>query len=167
MTTNPNSDNQPTDIDLDAMVDRALEGLNLNGTETGLRDKLLAKLPAAIAGERLNRDVRRQLERQAVPDFDAHFKTGVELRDQARIEVDHYLIENVIDYESTTLVTAPTNAGGSTLMLHAAFCLLTGEPFLGLFPVEPGEFVVVWVNPEEKETTPGIRLAAMGQPTTS
>jgi len=148
-----------TDHQID--VERALDGLDhLNGK--GDPAKVLEAYEGTILQERLARKARQRVDAQEQPDFAAHLKDGNALAALHQEEADRHLIQNVTDWGSTTLLTAPTNSGGSTLLLHMAYCLLTGHPFLGTLDVEPGPFTVLWINPEEKETTPVSRLKDMG-----
>lgn len=74
-----------------------------------------------------------------------------------------WVFQDIADINSTNLVVAPTNAGGSTFQGHAVYCLLTGQPLLSLFATNvPDDLVVIWLNPEEQEEEPIRRLKRMG-----
>jgi AAA domain len=57
-------------------------------------------------------------------------------------------VVGLIPWEASTLVVAQRKTGKTTLMLNLARCLLTGEDFLGRFPVRPISGSVGFLNYE-------------------
>jgi len=124
--------------------------------------KVRSQVDAATLKLRIEREARQRLEAEARPDYSATIKDGNQLAAELDREAARYVIDGVIDWDSTTLLTAASNAGGSTLLLNVAHSLLTGRPLLGLWDVAQEPWQVLWVNPEEQETTPLRRLKLMG-----
>lgn len=89
-------------------------------------------------------------------------KTITDLRAEGDPPTAFPLIEQFVTQESSNLLVAPTNTGGSTLYLNMAEAALTGEPFLGVHKVHGGPYEVLWINPEESEHQPRQRLDLMG-----
>jgi hypothetical protein len=55
-------------------------------------------------------------------------------------------IPGLIPWEASVLLTAQRKAGKTTLLLNLARCLLTGEPFLGRFELQPVTATVAILN---------------------
>ena len=149
-------------LDLRKEIDKATSGLaNLNGA--GDPEALIEALEKDILKGRLEHVVRREVSASERPNFLPHIADGNQLAKMARTRQDRYLIDRLTDWDSTSLVVAPSNVGGSTFMLHLARCLLTGLPVLGQYSVSAEDrYAVLWINPEEQADTPGERLTRMG-----
>ncbi|QRI74708.1 MULTISPECIES: AAA family ATPase [Rhodococcus] len=76
--------------------------------------------------------LRREQEGEAPP-----FDDGLLEEVLARPPEPPYRIEGLIPSDAGTVIVAQRKAGKTTLMLNLARCLLTGEEFLGRFPVVP------------------------------
>jgi len=145
---------------LKAEILEAAEGLNLNGK--GDPDAALEAIDQDIFKGRLERIIKRELAAHERPDYSSHTADGNELVKLARNHKERWLVDRMIDEDSSNLIIAPSNVGGSTFQLHLARCLLTGLPVLGSFTVPTDKrFEVVWINPEEQASTPGDRLGRM------
>ncbi len=93
---------------------------------------------------------------------DRDIKTITDLRAEGDPPTAFTLIDQFVTQESSNLLVAPTNTGGSTLYLNMAEAALTGKPFLGVHKVHGGPYEVLWINPEEAEHQPRQRLDLMG-----
>ena len=80
----------------------------------------------------------------SVPSFDAGLLGEV----LARPEGPPHRVEGLIPADASTLLSAAKKTGKTTLTLNLARCLLTGEDFLGRFPVIPVKGRVALLNYE-------------------
>ena len=149
-----------TEAELAAAVRKAAEGLDLS-------DPAIAELHEAgksrLADKRLNRELEHLIDGERTPDYSEHGYSGAELVAKlADAETIPHLIEDLTTEGSTTLLVAPTNAGGSTFLDNLAVSYLTGRPFLGALAVQPAPYRVLHINPEEELTAPAERIVASG-----
>ena len=149
------------DLDFTKQIEEAKRGLpHLNGH--GDTAELQEAMQRDVLKGRLARAVELAISAGDRPDFLPHIADGNQLKAMARTRQDRYLIDRLTDWDSTSLVVAPSNVGGSTFMLHLGRCLLTGLPVLGQYQVSAQDrFAVLWINPEEQADTPGERLSRM------
>lgn len=80
----------------------------------------------------------------SVPGFDAGLLGEV----LARPEGPPHRVEGLIPADASTLLSAAKKTGKTTMTLNLARCLLTGEDFLGRFPVIPVKGRVALLNYE-------------------
>jgi hypothetical protein len=157
MPTSSQKPDTSAEAELDALVAQAIGGLNLNGKADDIRQWAATEL------------VRRRAE----PLITALADSGADLPDlaahshpfdpDAAAQPADWLVGRLTVRGSNTLVVAPTQSGGSSLLIHLAASILKGEPVLGLLPVtRTGSPRVLWVNPEEDDTLPNARLADHG-----
>lgn len=81
---------------------------------------------------------------EQIPPFDAGFLSEV----LARPQEPAHRAEGIIPAEAGTLIVAQRKTGKTTLQLNLARSLLTGEDFLGRFPVTPIAGIVGFLNYE-------------------
>lgn len=99
-----------------------------------------ARVSSRLDALRVQRDAVRLLkdedaaaEAATMPPFDA----GTLAEVLARLPEPPHRVEGLILSDALTLVVAQRKTGKTTLCLNLAFSLITGEPFLGAFPVRP------------------------------
>ncbi len=149
----PNTD---TNAELDAIVETALEGISLNGREGGFKNYLAFDLAKRRAEPMLRRAADTGFD---LPDIAAH---SIPFDAEAASRPVDWSVDRVAARGSNSLLIAPSNAGGSTLLSHIASAYLLERQVLGLFRIARGPYRVLWVNPEEAPEIVNQRLAAEG-----
>jgi hypothetical protein len=114
------------------------------GDERATFDTLVAKEAAKIKVREVARVLVDAERRGPPPPFDA----GT-LRDMlARPQPPQARVDGLIPWEASTLIPAQRKTGKTTLLLNLSRWLLTGEPFLGTFEVQPVDGLVALLNYE-------------------
>ncbi len=109
-------------------------GVAFEGNVSGELDKL-----------RVREEARRRfaIERAGdAPSFDEGLLSEILIRPQE----PPFRVADLMPSQSSTLVTAQRKTGKTTLTLNLAHSLITGEPFLGVFPVRPISGRVSFLN---------------------
>ena len=98
------------------------------------------KLTDTAVDERYGRMFKEELERRLAEEVhaDLSFDAGTleEMTAGQRAE-PAARVNGLVPWEAAVLLVAQRKAGKTTLALNYAKALLTGEPFLGVFPVVP------------------------------
>lgn len=148
--------------------DERLDGLL---SETLMRDRAdgAARTDAALVRVELQRlrardAAQRQFKRETEgPPKPMDVATGLELAARA-LEAPRWRVEDLLVAEGSTLISAVRKSGKTTLALNLIRCLVTGEPFLGTFPVTPVTGMVAMLNFEVSGPQLGRWAAEAGVP---
>ncbi|WP_068154405.1 AAA family ATPase [Rhodococcus phenolicus] len=116
-------------------------------TANGQSDEYRRRVQAELGKLRARRDAQEILRREEegeAPPFDDGLLEDI----LARPPEPPYRIQGLVPSDAGTVIVAQRKAGKTTLMLNLARCLLTGEDFLGRFPVVPLEGRLGFLNYE-------------------
>lgn len=123
-----------TDDEMADAMSEALAALHLRESAANTPEALVKiELDRLRAREAAKKAYRRELEGDYAP---LDVSTGTQLAARA-LEAPRWRVEGLMPAEGSTLITAQRKTGKTTLALNLARCLMTGEPFLGHFPVNP------------------------------
>jgi hypothetical protein len=133
-----NHDHPPTGDDLNGLIASPPAPPSTGEQPAGLDDPYQLLVADEVRKLRLRDDARAAYERekqlrQPTPPFDAGLLADI-LR---RPPEPSHRVEGLIPADCATLVVAQRKTGKTTWNLNLARALLTGEDFLGRFPVQP------------------------------
>ncbi len=120
--------------------------------EPGRAESHDERVAREVARLRVMEDARRQLARERAGG-PASFDAGTLAELLAQPAEPAWRVDGLIPAVAGTLLVAQRKTGKTTLVLNLARCLITGEPFLGRFDVEPVAGRVALLNFEVSGAT--------------